>query len=188
MVFGNAPKLELASLLQITSVPLETVKSLVCWDLLTGRTGLGLRPLLPGKSCSVSGPWGCAAGPEILRWLLLDAAMPPYQRARVRWSGSPGLSTCYACGGASALLGCWWRKSLTPLCCYSLEQRLCGADGDSRQVSGADRHPFPGGNEPGRRGWWGAGQRRLVFVAASAWRRASLTLSCSYEELLDVLE
>ena len=65
-----------------------------------------------------------------------------------RWGDQgPGFSVCCACGGAPALQGCWWRKSLSALCRYSLEQRTgtAGVGG----VSTADRPPFPGGNEPG---------------------------------------
>lgn len=30
----------------------------------------------------MSGPWGCAAGPEILRWLLLDTADAPLRESK----------------------------------------------------------------------------------------------------------
>lgn len=115
-----------------------------------GENGAGAAESPRGKSCSVSGPCGRAAGPETLRWPLLHTAGAPLPESKAEVVG-PGLSTCCACGGASALLGCWCRKSRTPLRRCSLEQRLCSADGDSGRVSGADRHPFPGGNEPGRR-------------------------------------
>lgn len=171
------------SLLQIKS-PLERGKSSVCWDLLlTGRMGLGLQPLPLGDSPVLRADTG-----DVQQHLGFSAGccwtlrMPRYESPEARWSGPRVLRLLWL-WGASVLRGCWSRKSLSALCRYSLEQRLRSADQDRGWVSSAEGPPFPGGKRA-----WQWGQRSSILVAASAWRRASLTQSCSYEELLDFLE
>ena len=182
MVFDNATTLGFASLLQVKSVPLERGKSSVCWDLLlTGRMGLGLRPLLSGDSPvlwagtgNVQQRLGFSTG---CSWTL---QMPRYENAEVRWSGPRVL--CCACRGAPALLVEKEPQHSVPL--------LLGAEAPQcrqGQRGWGGEQCWQTRLSRGKRAWqWS--QRSPVLVAPSARRRASLTPSCSYEELLDFLK
>ena len=151
MVFGNAPKLELASLLQITSVPLETVKSLVCWDLLTGRMELGLRPLLSGEVLFCERALGTCSrawDPPLAAPGRCDAPLPE-SKGEVIGARALHLLCLW---GSLCPAGALVEKEPHPSVPLFLGAEALQCRRGQRVGERCWQHPFPGGNEPGRRG------------------------------------